>query len=711
MKRTSIVLSVAVLALSASASADAPSDLEALLEEPVVSTASKSAETQSVAPATTSVLTAEDLRRYGIRSLDEALNFLALGIMTSNPLHSVDVGARGVLLTADFGNHVLLLVDGHAMNEQWDGTAYFERGAGIPFELIDHIEVILGPGSVLYGSNAMLAVINIITKRAKEFGGLHVVGETELPTAVRAAAGFGHEFTLFGRRAEVTTEIEYYTQDGPAFRFGPQHQGKWGGLADRSYYTQIPDGYLRFSIGDFEFALRAESYKRATPYVNAFNQFSGEFNNPDNYEIDRWLTADLKHKVHLGSIATLTSRLYGDLYDYNQLLTNRSPGDCLDGESQGCRTDLLGASKWAGLEEQASFDWLHNGRLTTLIGVDARLRLVSSRLDYTDLATGDHGGTTGAYQHGERAIAIYGEQTARPIDWLNLNVGARFDADERFGNRVSPRAVAAVSPWKGATVKGIYAEAFRAPTSYESFFTDSTSQPPATNLKPETVRSVEASFEQRFGAHRLLIGGFRSWWSNMVLLELMTPQEIAQAIAAGQLQTGVTTAYEYKNVSRIDNGGYNAAVEGSFLNRRLRYAVNVTGAYTRRTDPGAPPSTLTVAPQFFWNARAAYDFGGSFPTLGAAMYYLAARPADRAADGGFTPTPIAPPQFEVRGTLTGPTFLRGLTYRTSVDYAFGSHSPYVAGPVQAATPNQPSAQLAPVDQFKVAVGLQYDLPL
>jgi hypothetical protein len=197
----------------------------------------------------------------------------------------------------------------------------------------------------------------------------------------------------------------------------------------------------------------------------------------------------------------------------------------------------------------------------------------------------------------------------------------------------------------------------------------------------------------------------------MVLLELMTPQEIAEAIAAGQLQPGVTSAYQYKNVSRIDNGGYNAAAEGSFLSGRLHYGVNVTGAYSRRTDPGAPPSSLTVAPQFFWNARAAYDFGGSRPTLGAAVYYLAARPADRAADGGFTPTPIAPPEFEVRGTLSGATFIRALTYRTSVDYAFGSRSPYVAGPVQAATARQPSAELAPVDQFKVGFGLQYDYAL
>jgi len=166
---TALIAALSVVALPRVAAADDPSDLEALLAQPIVATASETAEDASTAPASTTTITAEDLRRYGIHSLDEAINYLSLGMITQNPLHSVDVGSRGVLLTADFGNHMLLLVNGHSMNEQWDGTAYFDRGAAIPFELIDRIELILGPGSVLYGSNAMLGVINIITKRARQY--------------------------------------------------------------------------------------------------------------------------------------------------------------------------------------------------------------------------------------------------------------------------------------------------------------------------------------------------------------------------------------------------------------------------------------------------------------------------------------------------------------------------------------------------------------
>src|SRR6185503_17011460 len=121
----------------------------------------------------------------GIHSLDEAINFLSLGMVTENPLGAVAIGARGVLVTQDYGSHVLLLINGHSVNEQWGGTAYFERGAAIPLELVDHIEVILGPGSVLYGSNAMLGVINVVTKRAKDYDGVHAVVESEIPTSIR----------------------------------------------------------------------------------------------------------------------------------------------------------------------------------------------------------------------------------------------------------------------------------------------------------------------------------------------------------------------------------------------------------------------------------------------------------------------------------------------------------------------------------------------
>ena len=117
-----------------------------------------------------------------------------------------------------------------------------------------------------------------------------------------------------------------------------------------------------------------------------------------------------------------------------------------------------------------------------------------------------------------------------------------------------------------------------------------------------------------------------------------------------------------------------------------------------------------MAPQLFGNARAAYDLGGGLPTLALAAQFLGARPADRAFDGGFTPTPYAPPQLLLRPTISGPVpWVRGLSFRLSAQYSFADRSPYVVGPIQAATPARSWAELAPVDRFRTTAGLAYDL--
>lgn len=718
-------LSVALVARPARAD----SSLAGLLDRQVVSTASRMAEDASTAPATSTIITAEDIRRYGIHSLDEAINYLSLGMFTQNPLHSVDIGARGVLLTADFGNHVLLLINGHAANEQWDGTAYFERGAAIPLELVDHFEIILGPGSVLYGSNAMLGVINVVTKRAKDYGGIHFIVESEVPTSLRGGAGIGEEFTLFGRPAELTFQAEYFAQNGPNFtfpfenygddgvtgqpkRFSPVGPGTgiWGGVARNSYYTRIPSGYLRFIAGDFELDLRAATYKRSTPYSNHFNQFSGDFDDPDTYELDRWISADLRHHTTLSRIMRLSSRLYADAYDYQQLINSSAAEDCLEGQLSGCRSHLLGRSRWAGLELQPSFDWGADGRYLLLTGVDTRLRNYASAYDYTDRATGDVITGVAAYGRTEAAVGVYGQQTAQPFEALGLNAGARLDYDSRFGSKTSPRAAVSLAPWDKGTLKVVYAEAFRSPTAYETNYHLATIQIAADHLSPETVRSVEGGIEQRFGDQRIFFGAFRSWWFDMVYTATLTDAEVMSAIDAGLLQPGTQSAVQLRNGGTIDDWGFNAAIEGVGVKGRLHYGLNATGAYARRALPDGSQLPITVAPHFFGNARFAYDLGGDLPTLAIAGALASQRPADRAFDGGFTPPPFAPMEVDLRATLSGPVpFFNGLSYRVSATYALAEHSPYVAGPVQAANDTQSAAVLAPVDRFRTAIGFQYDL--
>ena len=523
------------------------------------------------------------------------------------------------------------MVDGHALNEAWDGTAYFERGAAIPFELIDRIEIILGPGSVLYGSNAMLGVVNIITRPARSLEGLNLAAESELGKSARVAAVSGHEWRFGGHAAELVVGLEYYRQSGPAFDFGPQPEEggePWGGRADRFYWTRIPAAYASLSLGRFSLRLRAASYRRGTPYINQFNQFAGNFNDPDNWERDQFLSLDAQHRLLLSSIAELSSRVYADLYDYLQNLDISDPGDCAPGQDQGCVQRARGLSRWAGLEEQLHLDWRRDGRFVTLLGIDARLRHAGSQLDLTDAGTGATGPSIGYVRKTEHLLGIYLQQTARPLRGLGLSLGARFDQDERFGSHLSPRGAAALALWNGAGLKTIYAEAFRAPTVYELHYADPASQVPAPGLRPEVARSVEVVFEQRFAGQRLMLGAFRSWWRDMVLLESLSDSDLAAAIAAGTLNPDVTSAVRYLNASSLSNLGAELAFEGFLRGGELRYGLNLTAARARRRLTDGSDFALTVAPQLYGNARLSYELPGSLPVLALAVSYTGRRLAD-----------------------------------------------------------------------------------
>jgi outer membrane receptor for ferrienterochelin and colicins len=720
-------LGLALACLSVHARAEDTGELEGLLDTAVVSAPSKAPEAATLAPATTIVLTAEDFERYGIRSLDDAINFLGRGMVVEKTLGTGEIGARGVMLTSDFGSHVLLMVDGHVLNEQWAATAYFDRTATIPFEIIDHIELVLGPGSVLYGSNAMLGIVHIVTKRAKDYAGVHfhIDGQASVLApgrALRGAAGFGKAFSLGGTRGEVVFEGEYYTQDGPTFDFGPQDRGPdsfsgyrhfdvdpkdrkypagiWGGRGDDAYYTRAPAGLLKLRLGDFELMTRAALSKRAEPTD------SGNFDDPNSYQIDRFLNLDLKHTLTASSVVQLSTRLYGDVYDYNQYWTSNGSDDCLPGQEAGCLWRLFGAASWVGLEPQLTIDWLEDARLVTLLGMDGRLKHIRSRVHYYDTRTGQSPGAIGAPEELEKSLAAYAQQTFWVTPDFGLNAGARLDLDERFGAAALPRASAVLVPWRGGTLKAIYSEAFRAPTAFDIYYNDPTTQiPGGKSLTPERVRSAEVSMEQRAGSHIFEVSAYYSKWRDLFLGTDASGDALAAASARGELSDGTDEAVQIQNVSRITSYGMDLGYRGSMLARRLGYAIGITGAFARREEPGGERERLAVMPHAFANARVSYELGGKLPTLALAGRFVPRRPLETYPEDT---REFAIPFGEIRAVISGPIGATGLSYSLSGNVITAKTTAYVAGDYP--LPNG-ETEKSPNDRLSIGAGLSYDLPL
>ena len=312
-----------------SARADDISGLEGLLSEAIVSSASKQAEGVSATPGLSTSISAEDLRRYGARNLAEAIDFLGIAISSSDDLNGGEVGARGVLLTGDRGSHFLILVDGYVLNDPLRGGSSLGFRAGVPLELIDHIEVIVGPGSVLYGSNAMFGVVNVVTKRAKDYPKALVVAESAPGDDVRAGVGTGLRFNVLGQPGEITTQVEYWKQTGPALFFDAENTGVdrftgqpgrnsrsggatgiWGGRrAEHSLYSEGPSGLLRLVVGNTELHLKASTYKYGTPTG------PGDFDDPDTGERDTRIDVGLQHRQTISTLLDFSARAYSSNYD------------------------------------------------------------------------------------------------------------------------------------------------------------------------------------------------------------------------------------------------------------------------------------------------------------------------------------------------------------------------------------------------------------
>jgi outer membrane receptor protein involved in Fe transport len=157
-------------AAAAGPSADLASmDLEKLMDIKVT-TASLFSDRLSQAPSIMSVVTRDELRRFRGLTLNEVLQ--TVPGLTGSTQYFVDrsmVAARGDQTKTD-GGHILFMINGRPTREVMEGGIISDLLESFPVEILDRIEIIKGPGSVLYGSNAFSAVVNLITRKADGTG-------------------------------------------------------------------------------------------------------------------------------------------------------------------------------------------------------------------------------------------------------------------------------------------------------------------------------------------------------------------------------------------------------------------------------------------------------------------------------------------------------------------------------------------------------------
>jgi outer membrane cobalamin receptor len=429
------------------------------------------------APASVSFVTAEEIERYGYRSLAEILRGVR-GLYVTDDRNFSLLGARGFAKPGDYNSRILLLVNGHRVNDNVFGQAEIGAEFGIDPAMFERVEIIRGPASSLYGDSAFFAVVNVITKSGGSLNGVSIAAEAASYDTVLTRVSGGQRFT---NGVDLALSGTYQGSSGvqqlyfPAFDTPQTNNGIAQGLDGE----RLGQFYGQLRLKDFVFTGAYGSRQRDVPTASFGTLFNEQESNEQT--TDRHTLADLEYARSFGlNRVTLRGSFDQFSVDGTYPFASEDPGAVLVG-----RNTVLGSRWTAGarvarplparqtLTAGAEFiDNIHQDQQSRF--VDPASLLFETR--YASVQT-----------------AVYVQDEIKLTRWLIANGGLRYDGYEQFV-RVTPRASLIVTPSANQSFKYLYGNAFRAPNFYEQnefYFGDST-----RTLRPESIDTHEFVWER-----------------------------------------------------------------------------------------------------------------------------------------------------------------------------------------------------------------------
>ena len=467
--------------------------LEALMEVevPKVYGASKIEQKTTEAPASITIVSADEIKKYGYRTLADILAS-APGFFVSYDRNYAFLGTRGVSL-GDFNSRVLLLVDGHRVNNNLTDGAYIGPEFILDIDLIDRVEIIRGPGSVLYGNNAVFGVINVITRQGKQLNGTEVSGEYGSFDTYKARVTYGK---LFTNGVQLMLSGTYYDSGGQDRLFYKEFNTP---AQNNGVAQNLDGGSLESffgSLGYRDFALEGAFINREKQNPTA--QFSTTFNDPRLRTTDQQGYATLKYAHSFPEVVDVTAKIYYDGYvhkiGYPQSLVI---GTNVVFSAFSTEKDV---GEWWGAELQLN-KRLWERHVVTL-GAEYR----------DDFRQEQQISGQNTIARTRQSYGIYAQGDFALLTNLHLDGGVRYDQYSDFDPAIDPRVALIYNPFEKSTFKFIYGAAFRAPNFSEL------SDPRFQAIKPEEITAYELVYEQQIGQHlRSSITGFYNQMNNLIV--------------------------------------------------------------------------------------------------------------------------------------------------------------------------------------------------
>lgn len=568
--------------------------LEQLMALQVVTSASRFQQSIAEAPSAVVVLTAQDIRDFGWRTLADALASLP-GLYVTNDRNYSYLGARGFLRPGDYDSRFLLLVDGARNNDSVYDQASIGSEGLLDMDLVERIEYVPGPGSAVYGSNALFGVINVITKAGSAMAG---------PQAAATAGSYGERGARFsyGWHSQDGSDwllaASSYRRDGQDLYYPEYEQpGVQDGVARKLDYDRVKRVFAKASRGGWSLSAAYADRVKGVPT----GSFGAQFNAP-NYTRDTQAIAKAAYAGQLADGVELAVMAYWGRADY---LGAGSYPDLAD----SMRINVDGDhAMWYGLSAHLTLTRFQDHKIVAGAEVqrNARRDQFNFNLGPYDLLLDDR-------RKGERS-GVFVEDEWRLSPRLLINAGLRYDSDSHIGGQFNPRVALMVQVDPASTVKLIYGTAYRTPNAYEQYYAVPGVQKANPGLSAEHISTRELIFEHRPDAASL---------ARLSLFRYRMRGLIGQELEAG------SDLLVFANVEQATATGAEAGYERQFA-RGLR--LRASFAVQHSDDGGGAP--LVNSPRRLAKFNAAIPVPALRARVAAELQCVSARRTEHAYTGG-----------------------------------------------------------------------------
>jgi outer membrane receptor for ferrienterochelin and colicins len=540
-------------------SEDAP-ELELYKDLPVVVAAGKREQTQRDAAASVSVVTQEDIQLFGYRSLADVLRSQRSFYLNTDGLNWF-AGVRGFLRPGEWNARLLVLVDGRPTREIIFDQTHIDEDFVVPMEAVQRVEVIRGPGSALYGSDAVFGVINVVTKDGADVNGAQVKleGGTDYTARGNVLLGFQAKGGW-----DVLADLSGYTSEGDnhiQYDGVNDAQHNFGNIIN-SDYEGVYSGFLKIKKGEFSVTLDSEHRdkdNRDATYLTSF------FDPGSMQEARTNLTFKFDHEI--SSDQQLHAMVYYGDYHYQQSLPNGNPGDTYN---------TTAYDSWVG--EEVDYDWQATTQVHLLAGVNATQALGTHQEDF-DTITGIVLNIRQSYNDAGAFFEVEDKFT----NWLSVTAGGRVDQIQRLGASVSPRLAAILTPTPADTFKALYGRAFRPPNLYEMFYSSPGANTPNPDLQREVCDTFELVWERQFkDGWRTTLDGYL-WDLHHAIDDIAQPdgslqyQNVGTDVADG-LEAEVDKKWQSGATLRVYGSMDHAERDGDGLTHSPQWIVGLSAA-------------------------------------------------------------------------------------------------------------------------------------